>query len=148
MKKILVLLFASLLIIVSGFAQKVSADKVPAAVGEAFAKKFPYATNVKYEMEGKAYEINFRDKGFEMSANFDAKGKWLETETEVKKADLPKEVTASAANFYPGFTISEAAKTDTPENVSFYDLELKKGKEAWEVRFTPEGDMVKKTPVK
>ena len=55
MKKIIVLLSACLLISLMGFTQKLTADKVPAPVKEAFAKKFPAATEVKYEMEKKDY---------------------------------------------------------------------------------------------
>ena len=94
MKKIIVILSACLLISLMGYSQKITPDKVPVPVKQAFAKKFPAATDVKYEMEKKDYEINFKDKGVEMSANFDAMGNWLETETEIKPADLPKEISS------------------------------------------------------
>jgi len=51
MKKIVVLLTACLLFSLMGYTQKLMADKVPAPVKQAFAKKFPGATDVKYEME-------------------------------------------------------------------------------------------------
>ena len=51
MKKIIVLLSACLLISLMGYTQKITPDKVPAPVKQAFAKKFPGATDVKYEME-------------------------------------------------------------------------------------------------
>jgi hypothetical protein len=72
MKKIIVLLSACLLISLLGFTRKITPDKVPAPVKQAFAKKFPNATDVKYEMEQKDYEITFKDKGDEMSANSDS----------------------------------------------------------------------------
>jgi len=131
-----------------GVTQKVTPDKVPAPVKQAFAKKFPAATDVKYEMEKKDYEINFKDKGVEMSANFDATGKWLETETEIKVTDLPKEVSASVAKNFAGFKISEVAKTETPEKGLIYEMDLKKDKEGFEVQFSPKGDILKKTPLK
>ena len=148
MKKIIVLLSACLLISLMGFSQKITPDKVPAPVKEAFAKKFPGATDVKYEMEKKDYEINFKDKGVEMSANFDATGKWLETETEIKVSDLPKEVSASVAKNFAGFKISEIAKTETPDKGLIYEMDLKKDKEGFEVQFSPKGDILKKTPLK
>ena len=148
MKKIIVLLSACLLISLMGFTQKITADKVPAPVKAAFAKKFPTATDVKYEMEKKDYEINFKDKGVEMSANFDATGKWLETETEIKESDLPKEVSASATKNFAGFKISEVAKTKAPGKGLIYEMDLKKDKEGYEVQFSPTGDIVKKTPLK
>lgn len=67
MKKIIVLLTACLLLSVMSHSQKISADKVPASVKEAFVKKFPAATDVKYEMDLKkdkeGYEVQFSAKG-------------------------------------------------------------------------------------
>ena len=148
MKKIIVLLSACLLISLMGYTQKVTPDKVPVPVKQSFTKKFPAATDVKYEMEKKDYEINFKDKGVEMSVNFDATGKWLETETEIKESELPKEVSISAAKNFSGFKISEVAKTETPDKGLIYEMDLKKDKEGFEVRFSPKGDILKKTPFK
>ena len=44
----------------SVFAQKTTEDKVPSAVKQTFLKKFPKDTNVKWEMEKKDYEVNFK----------------------------------------------------------------------------------------
>jgi len=148
MKKIIVLLSACLLISLIGHTQKITMDKVPAPVKEAFTKKFPAATDVKYEMEKKDYEINFNDKGVEMSVNFDPTGKWLETETEIKESDLPKEVYASVTKNFSGFKISEVAKTEIPDKGLIYEMDLKKDKEGFEVQFSPKGDILKKTPLK
>jgi len=74
MKKLIVLLSACLLISVMGYTQTITSEKVPAAVKEAFAKKFPAATNVNYKMEKKDYEFTFKDKGVGMSANFNSTG--------------------------------------------------------------------------
>lgn len=148
MKKIIVLLSACLLISLMGFTQKITPDKVPAPVKQAFAKKFPAATDVKYEMEKKDYEINFKDKGVEMSANFDATGKWLETETEIKQSDLPKEVSASVAKNFAGYKISEVAKVESADKGLCYEMDLKNDKEGYEVQFSPKGDILKKHPLK
>jgi len=124
MNRIVLMLAVSLLLCIVGYSQKITPDKVPASVKEAFVKKFPAATDVKYEMEKKDYEINLKDKGVEMSANFDAIGKWLETETEIKVSDLPKEVSVSAAKHFAGFKISEVAKVETPDKALIYEMDL------------------------
>ena len=59
MKKLIVLLSACLLISLMGYTQTITSEKVPVAVKEAFAKKFPAATYVKYQMEKKDYEVTF-----------------------------------------------------------------------------------------
>jgi Putative beta-lactamase-inhibitor-like, PepSY-like len=148
MKKIVVLLSACLLISLMGYSQKITPEKIPAPVKQAFAKKFPAATDVKYEMEKKAYEVTFKDKGIEMSANFDATGKWLETETAIKESDLPKEVTAAVAKDFAGFKISEVAKIETTDKPLIYEMNLKNDKEGYEAQFSTKGDVLKKTPLK
>ena len=97
----------------TGVSQSIPAEKVPANIKQAFAKKFPVATDVKYELETKDYEITFKEKGVGMSADFDPTGKWLETETEIKESDLPKEVISSVAKNFAGFKVTEVAKVET-----------------------------------
>jgi len=148
MKKIVVLLSACLLISLMGYSQEVTPEKVPSAVKEAFVKKFPNTTYVKYQMEKKVYEVSFKDKGIGMSANFNSSGEWLETETIMIESDLPKEVLTSVATNFVGFMITEITKVEGPNKVLNYEMNLKKGKEGYEVKFTPKGEILKKTPLK
>ncbi|MCX6307223.1 MAG: PepSY-like domain-containing protein [Bacteroidetes bacterium] len=147
MKKIIVMLLACVLFGFLGFTQTIAPEKVPAPVKEAFVKKFPAATYVKYEMENKDYEITFKDKGVGMSANFNAKGEWLETETIMIESDLPKEVLTSVATNFIGSSITEITKIEGPDNVLNYEMNLKKGKMGYEVKFSPKGEILKKTPL-
>jgi hypothetical protein len=148
MKKIIVLLSVFLLFAFFGYTQIIPAEKVPAPVKEAFAKKFPAATNVKYEMEKKDYEVTFKDKGVGMSANFNSTGEWLETETIMIESDLPKKVLTSAATNFVGFMITEVTKVESPDKVVNYEMHLKKNKEGYEVKFSPKGVILKKTKLK
>ena len=148
MKKIIVLLSAVLLICFMGFTQTITPDKVPQAIKESFAKKFPAATNIKYEMEKKDYEMSFKDKGVGMSANFNSAGEWLETETIMIESDLPKDVLTSVATNFVGFMITDIAKVEGPDKVLNYEMNLKKDKVGYEVKFSPKGEILKKTPLK
>lgn len=148
MKKIIGLLSALLLISLMGFTQTITSDKVPPAVLEAFAKKFPAATDVTYAMENHDYEISFKDKGVGMSANFNPSGEWLETETVMIESDLPKEVLTSVATNFVGFMITDISKVDGPGKVENYEMNLKKDKVGYEVKFSPKGEILKKTPLK
>jgi len=148
MKKLFVLLSACLLFSLIGYAQTITPDKVPVPVKDAFAKKFPDATGVKYAMEKTDYEVTFKDKGVGMSANFNSKGEWLETETIMIQSDLPKEVLTSVATNFVGFTITEITKVEGPNNVLNYEMNLKKDKVGYEVKFSPKGEILKKTPLK
>lgn len=150
MKKIIVLLSACLLLSLAGFAQKekVPPEEVPGPVNQAFANKFPGATDIHYQMENKDYEINFKFNGAETSANFDPTGKWLETETELKLPDLPKEVIASVNKNFTGFKLSEIGKVETPAKGVCFEMDLKKDKEGYEVQFNAKGDILSKVPLK
>ena len=147
MKKIIIFLSAFLLISVVGFSQQITADKVPAAVKDAFAKKYPAATDVKYEMAKTDFVVAFKDKEVGMYANFNSRGEWLQTETIVLESDVPKEVLTSVATNFVGFIITAVTKLEGPNDVLNYILDLKKGSEIIEVKFSPKGDVLKKTPV-
>ncbi len=123
----------------TGFAQ----SKTPTAVTSAFNKKFPTATKVKWGKEGaKEWEAEFTFEGNHLSANFAEDGKWLETEKEIKVTDLPKAVTAAINSKYPGYTITEADKTETAKHGTIYEADLKKEKEKKEVAFKEDGTPV------
>jgi hypothetical protein len=148
MKKIVMLLSACMLISFMGYTQKVTPDKVPAAVLQAFTKKFPAATDVKYELKNNNYYITFRDKGVREFANYNPGGNWLETKTAIIESELPKEVTAAIAKDFAGFKISEVNTVETPDNPLFYMMDLKKGTEGYMVHFSAKGDVLKKTLLK
>ena len=148
MKKIVVLLSACLLFSFMGYTQKITPDKVPTAVLQAFAKKFPAATEVIYELKHNNYEIAFRDKGVRAFTKFNPTGKWLDTKTAIVESDLPKEVSASIAKDFADFKISEVTVIETPDKPLFYMMDLKKGNEGYKVHFSAKGDVLKKTPLK
>ena len=148
MKKIIVMLSACLLISLLGYSQEIKPEKVPATVKESFAKKFPTAISVAYQMERTDYKVTFKDKTVGMSANFNSKGEWLETQTIMIESDLPKEVLTSVATNFVGFVITDITKIDGPDNVLNYEMHLKKGTVAEKVKFSPKGEILKKTPLK
>lgn len=127
-------------------AQKISADKVPAAVLSAFKAKFPNATKTTWELENtNEYEAGFKINGEEVSANFDNTGKWLETETEIKVSALPAAVQAALAKDFAGFKIEEASRIESAKDGNCYEAEIEKGEETFDVLFTPDGKMLSKT---
>ena len=148
MKKIIVLLSVCLLFAFFGYTETIPATKVPAPVKESFAKKFPAATSVEYNMEKTDYKISFKDKAVGMSANFNSRGEWLETQTIMIESDLPKEVLTSVATNFIGFVITDITKIDGPDNVLNYEMHLKKGTVAEMVKFSPKGEILKKTHLK
>ena len=148
MKRIIYLLLSVALMSNLANAQKISADKVPAAVSSAFKSKFPTATKVSWEMENETeYEANFKLNGEEVSANFDNTGKWLETETEIKVSALPTAIQSALKNEFLGFKVEEASKIESVKNGNCYEAEIEKGEETFDMLFTPEGKVISKTKV-
>lgn len=146
MNRIIIVLLCAALMSNAACAQKISADKVPAAVTSAFKAKFPNATKTSWEMENaNEYEAGFKLNGEEVSANFDNTGKWLETETEIKVSALPAAVQATLAKDFAGFKIEEASKIESAKDGNCYEAEIEKGEETFDVLFSPDGKVLSKT---
>lgn len=122
-----------------------NAKTLPDAVSKAFAEKFAKAEKVKWDQENvNEWEAEFILGGKEMSASFDPSGKWLETETEIEKNELPAAVRQNLKMEFSGAKLGETAIIDSPE-FNGYEIELKfKGKNM-EVQVTADGKIHKKT---
>lgn len=128
----------------SACAQKIKEIEVPQPVKTAFTTKFPQATAVKWELEdGKEYEAEFKENGKERSATFSLTGQWMETETEIKTAELPAAVTQAIATSFAGSKVEEAETVETPDRGTFYEVELEKGEQPLEVQFAADGTVLK-----
>jgi hypothetical protein len=127
------------------FAQKMKQAKVPEAVVQSFKSKFSTATKVRWERESATeFEVNFKQNGPSLSAKFNQSGQWLETESEIKMADLPEAVRNAVAQNFKGYAADEIERVETSDKGLIYEMELKRGKEKWEVQFSPEGTVLKK----
>jgi len=140
------LLYPVLLACNSSQGQTLAEDKVPQAVRSAFTQRFPNATKAKWEMENATtYEVIFRVNGSECSASFDPKGAWMETETEIKEADLPAPVRAMLAKEYAGHKLSEFERVETPADGTAYEVEAELGEKTTEVKLSADGHVLKAT---
>ena len=120
--------------------------EVPQQVLAAFAEKFPDATKVEWEVESdNEYEAEFKRNKQEFSANFRADGTWLETETEIKKKDLPAAVQQAVATQFPGYEIEEAERVETPTEAEAYEVELEKKKSEIEALFRADGTLLQQS---
>ena len=138
MKKIL--LVAIMVVLIQSFSFSMTP---PTIVQKAFEAKFKTATNVKWGKEGKTeWEATFSYEGNKLSANFAENGAWLETEKQIKTTDLPKAVIEAIKTKYPGWTITEADKTDTSKHGIIYEADLKKGSAKKEVAFKEDGTLL------
>lgn len=139
MKKLTTTVFSLLLFCVITYAQT-----PPAAVTTAFKQKFGGAENIKWGKEGATeWEAEFTLKGQKTSANFTGNGTWLETENELPLQALPQVIKEAIEKTYPGWTISEASKTETAKNGLIYEVALKNSTQKKEVTYKENGTPVK-----
>lgn len=112
--------------VMTGFAGAGCAQNknIPEPVKQAFAKKFP-GTTAKWEKENEQYEAGFTVQGTKMSALFEKDGTLLESETEIKKTDLPSAITVYLNTHYKGAAIKEAAKITLANGDIQYEAEVK-----------------------
>jgi hypothetical protein len=134
MKKTLLSVFASGIVLMACGQNPTP----PKEVQTAFTKKFSSAQELKWEQEKNEWEAEFKLNGVEMSASFDNSGKWMETESEVKKEDVPAQVFKSIALKFNGFEIDEIEKVETNE-FNGYEIELEKEETEVEILCTTEG---------
>ncbi len=133
----------------TSIAQKISSDKVPSEVREAFKKKFPSVVSTKWERESETeFEVSFKENKEEYSAKFEKTGKWLETEHEMENAQLPASVQNTLKSEFAGFQIKEAEEVETSDLGKIYELALKNKSESYEVKFSSDGKVLNKEKIK
>lgn len=143
-----IILIVSCLALTSGIkAQDLKSSEVPEIIKKSFEKKFPNTNVDSWEKEGADYEAEFHQNKVEASAIFDANGRFKELEEEIKITDLPKIASDYCAKTYVGYKLEEAEKiTDVVGKIT-YEVEMKKGKEHFDVMFDDKGNFIKKGEV-
>ena len=145
MKK-LISVMVCLTFFVCSYAQKPKAD-VPAAAKSAFAAKYPTAQKVKWSIEKPGeFEVEFTLGKVESSALFDASGKFLESEIEIKENELPLSAKTVISKQFAGFKIDEIEKSTDAKGITSYEMEAVKGKEKLELVFDVAGKLLSQKP--
>ena len=122
-----------------------SQTKVPEKVAAAFKAKFPAAQKVEWGKESATeFEAEFELNGKEMSANFDAGGKWLETEAKLDKKDLPASVLATLKSQFSDSKIKKAESLEKTGEAIVYEIKLEQGEAGMEVVLDAGGKVVRK----
>ena len=120
MKKILAAI-ASFILIQHLSAQSIPVSQVPKSVRSAFYTQFPPATLKKWEIRKEGYIAVFKVDGRKHYAYYTADGKWVATETQVKRTrHLPDPVrTAWLNSGYAGWYVHNIRKLETDEGNSY-----------------------------
>tara|TARA_R110002051_G_scaffold138476_2_gene211203 strand:+ start:2937 stop:3392 length:456 start_codon:yes stop_codon:yes gene_type:complete len=118
--------------------------EAPKQVLGTFKKMFPLAKKIEWSKESETeWEAEFKLNGNEYSANFIEDGTWQETEHEIKKNSIPKNIMSTIESEFPDYKIEEAEISETKEGM-VYEFEIEKGESEIEVTITEEGNLIKK----
>ena len=117
--------------------------KVPKVVTEAFSKKFPTATNVKWEKENTTeFEANFTENKTQKAVNYSDKGVWLETETTIAFEQLPAKVQKTFNTENKDSKVKAVAIIETSKGETYYEIEVKKLLKTVEFFYNAEGKLI------
>lgn len=124
---------------ITATAQKLKEAEVPAAVKDAFKKRYP-GTNVrKWEKEGADFEAEFKLSKTESSAVFTATGEFRSLEQEVPADAVPKNAMDYCAAHFAGYKVKETEKITEASGNVMYEIGLKNTKEKAEALFDSDG---------
>ena len=107
-------------------AQKIPEAEVPSLVKATFVKQYPDIKSVKWEKEDANYEAEFDLKKTETSVLINPSGSIVETESEIKVSELPKEVSEYVTKNLLGKKIKEASKIIDTKGVITFEAEIDK----------------------
>ena len=101
--------------------------KIPAAVTEAFKARYPHAENVAWKDEITSFEAQFTLNGFMMTADFNSKGEWQNSEKKIKFADLPAAINDGfKKSKYAEWEVISVVEIDKNSESLQYRVEVKK----------------------
>ena len=138
MKKTILLSIIGLIAITAS-AQKIKETEVPAAVKATLTKEYPNVKVKSWEKEKGNFEAEFDFKKTEMSVLIDPTGKLIETETEIKVSELPKNISEYCSTNYKNKKIKEASKIIDSQGIVTYEAEITK----MDVLFDASGKFIK-----
>ena len=134
----------SMILAVFSFTACGQKKDVCSKIKTAFEQKFPTAQKVKWDKENETeWEAEFKMSGKEYSANFTTDGKWMETEYEINKSEIPQAVKQTLDNEFAGYDIEVAEISETKDG-KVYEFAIEKDEIDMEVAISPEGKVVKK----
>jgi hypothetical protein len=144
MKKVAIVVILYYLIGLVAFSQEIPSGNIPKPVKQAFAKQFPAAKTVKYGLDKTDYQIDFQEQGKECIATYNSAGKLLGTDKEITSDKLPKEVSSTVAQDFPGYTIVTVIRREALDKGICFEMDLKKDDAGYSIRFSDKGEILQK----
>lgn len=112
------------------------------AIIELVKVKYPHAQIVETDVEDGFIEIEIIENNIVKEVVYDYKSAWVNTNYDVKKAEVEEIVLATINKEYPGYEIDDIEKYETSTGV-YYLFELEQGKQEIEVKVDLKGMIIK-----
>ena len=119
-------------------SQDIPANEVPSVVINALKAKFPEATGIDWEKKQDLYEAEFDFGKTEFSVLIDSNGKLILHKQDIKKRDLPTNITSVLNSNYKKFRIDDVEKLEK-DGITYYQAELKGNGKVARLVFSAEG---------
>ena len=128
-------------------AQQLPAGKIPTVVKRSYESKFPGKRAVEWKLKGdRNYEAEFTLKGVDVAVKFDSTGKWLETETAIKRTGLTKQVLTAISREFRGYRIIETQTVErADEKRIIFEVHLENAREVLKVQLEDNGTVITKS---
>jgi hypothetical protein len=138
MKK-LILILAITGILTTVNAQTLSTDNLPVVVSKAFNKANPKVENVEWKQVGNNYyKADYVSEGRQNSVTYNAKGKIMETESEMPVSALPTETLKYINANYKSDFVKQSWKLTSSNGKVKYNVKLQNA----ELNFDSKGEFV------
>lgn len=120
----------------------VTPHAIPRAVRESFAKQFPDAADVAWEIEDGLYEAEFRWQGRTgVEAHFTRDGTWSKTVLPITLADFPPKA-RDYLKLQTGYEASDPEQIVLPGKTPTYEAKLASKLLEWSCLFDADGNLI------
>lgn len=114
------------------------------AVTRAFEEKYPGITPRDWERKNGYIVAEFMENQVEKEAWFDATGKWLMTESDIRFESLPEAVrTAFNGSEYAQWKVDDVDQLEREGMATIYVIEVESGKQEIDLYYAADGTLVK-----
>jgi len=143
MKRVKQIVYASLTMCLLVTCQPETKGQTPKAVEQAFKSKYPNESDPDWRIDKNGnFESHFKKDGEHYRADFSPNGDWIETESNIKKKELPKAILKVLDTDFEDVKIVEIEKVDHATKGIFYDVEIKVDDKKKDLEFTKEGKRI------
>ncbi|UWX54420.1 PepSY-like domain-containing protein [Maribacter litopenaei] len=140
--KLYKMLFSASLILFTGCSNEAK-SQVPDEVKASFKAKYPGENDPDWRRDKNGnFESHFKKDGEHYRADFSPNGSWIETESSIKKKDLPKPIIEVIKSNFDEDAIVEIEKVDHNQKGLFYDVEFKIDGKKKDVEFNKDGKII------